>query len=65
MTSQIQELVKSETLAEARDQLARASGELAHLDERVRQLVRERPVATLLGAALVGHLIGRLVAATR
>lgn len=65
MTSQIQELVKSETLSEAREQLARASGQLAHLDERVRELVRERPVATLLGAAFAGLLIGRLVAATR
>jgi ElaB/YqjD/DUF883 family membrane-anchored ribosome-binding protein len=65
MASQLQELVKSETWSEAREQLARASGELTHLDKRVRELVRERPIATLLAAALVGHLIGRLVAATR
>jgi len=65
MASQIQELVKSETWSEAREQLSRASGELTHLDKRVRKLVRERPVATLLAAAFVGHLIGRLVAATR
>jgi ElaB/YqjD/DUF883 family membrane-anchored ribosome-binding protein len=66
MASQIQDLVKSETLAHAREQISRASGELEHLDKRVRELVRERPVATLLAAAFVGHLIGRLVAsATR
>jgi ElaB/YqjD/DUF883 family membrane-anchored ribosome-binding protein len=66
MASQIKELVKSETLANAREQIARASGELEHLDKRVRELVRERPVTTLLAAAFVGHLIGRLVSsATR
>ena len=65
MASQIQELVKSETWQDAREQLSRASGELAHLDKRVRELMRERPIPMLLGAALVGHLIGRLVAATR
>jgi hypothetical protein len=66
MATQIQDLVKSETLANAREQLSRASGELEHLDKRVRELVRERPVATLLAAAFVGHLVGRLFsAATR
>lgn len=66
MATQIQDLVKSETISQAREQLARASGELEHLDQRVRELVRERPVATLLAAAFVGHLIGRLVSsATR
>jgi ElaB/YqjD/DUF883 family membrane-anchored ribosome-binding protein len=66
MTSQIQDLVKSETLSNAREQIARASGELEHLDQRVRKLVRERPVTSLLAAAFVGHLVGRLVSsATR
>lgn len=66
MASQIQDLAKSETLANAREQISRASGELEHLDKRVRELVRERPITTLLAAAFVGHLIGRLVSsATR
>jgi hypothetical protein len=60
MSSQIQDLVKSETVSQAREKLARASGELENLDQRVRALVRERPVATLLAAAFAGHLIGRL-----
>jgi len=60
MATQIQDLVKSETISQAREQLARATGELEHLDERVRELVRERPIATLLAAAFVGHLVGRL-----
>jgi len=60
MATQIQDLVKSETISQAREQLARATGELENLDERVRELVRERPIATLLAAAFVGHLVGRL-----
>lgn len=66
MATQIQDLVKSETVAQARDKIARASGELEHLDEQVRAFVRERPVTSLLAAAFVGHLIGRVFsAATR
>lgn len=65
MTTQLQDLVKPENLREAREQLARVSGELEHVDRRVRALIKERPVATLLGAAFVGHLLGRLVAARR
>jgi ElaB/YqjD/DUF883 family membrane-anchored ribosome-binding protein len=66
MASQIQDLVQSDTLERARDKIARASGELEQLDVRVREFVRERPVTSLLAAAFVGHLIGRLVSsATR
>lgn len=65
MTSQIQDLVKSEKLADAREQLSRVSHELEHVDRRARELIREHPVAALLTAAFVGHLVGRLVAATR
>jgi ElaB/YqjD/DUF883 family membrane-anchored ribosome-binding protein len=66
MASQIQDLVNSETVAQARDKLAQASGELEHLDQQVREFVRERPVTSLIAAAFVGHLIGRLVSsATR
>ena len=66
MTSQIQDLVNSDTLDRARDKISQASGELEHLDVRVREFVRERPVASLLAAAFVGHLVGRLFsAATR
>jgi ElaB/YqjD/DUF883 family membrane-anchored ribosome-binding protein len=66
MTSQIQDLVHSETLDRARDKLSKAGGELEQLDVRVREFVRERPVTSLLAAAFVGHLIGRLVSsATR
>jgi ElaB/YqjD/DUF883 family membrane-anchored ribosome-binding protein len=66
MASQIQDLVQSDTLERSRDKIARASGELEQLDVRVREFVRERPVTSLLAAAFVGHLIGRLVSsATR
>jgi ElaB/YqjD/DUF883 family membrane-anchored ribosome-binding protein len=66
MTSQIQDLVHSEPVERARDKISRASGELEQLDVRVREFVRERPVTSLLAAAFVGHLIGRLVSsATR
>jgi len=61
MASQIQDLVSSETVASAREQLARASGELEHWDKQVREFVLERPVTSLLAAAFVGHLFGRLV----
>jgi ElaB/YqjD/DUF883 family membrane-anchored ribosome-binding protein len=61
MTTHIQDLVKPEKLEEAREQLARASDQLEQVDQKVRQLVRERPVAMLLAAAFAGHLIGRLV----
>lgn len=60
MATQIQELVNSETVAQARDQLVRVNDELQHWDQQVRQLVRERPIASLLAAAFVGHLVGRL-----
>ena len=63
MATQIQDLAKSETVEKARDQIARASGELEHLDQQVRAFVRERPVASLLAAAFVGHLIGRVFSA--
>lgn len=65
MTTQLQDLVKPENLRQAREKLTRVGGELEHVDRRVRALIQERPVATLLGAACVGLLIGRLVAATR
>jgi hypothetical protein len=35
---------------------------LGELDGRVRVLVREHPVATLLGALTAGYFIGRLIA---
>jgi ElaB/YqjD/DUF883 family membrane-anchored ribosome-binding protein len=65
MATQLQDLVKPENLKHAREQLTRVSGELEHVDRRVRAFVQERPIAALLGAAFVGHLIGRLVAAGR
>ncbi|HKP61212.1 MAG TPA: hypothetical protein VJV78_30995 [Polyangiales bacterium] len=65
MATELQELVKPEKIKQAREQLARVGGELEHVDRRLRALIQERPVVTLLGAALVGHLIGRLVAAGR
>jgi hypothetical protein len=65
METELQELVKPEKIKQAREQLARVGGELEQVDRRLRALIQERPVATLLGAALVGHLIGRLVAAGR
>jgi len=58
-------LVKPKNLKRAREQLTRVSGELEQVDRRVRALIQERPIATLLGAAFVGHLIGRLVARGR
>lgn len=61
MASQIQDLVNSETVAQARDQLVRASSELEHWDQQVREFVRERPVTSLLAAAFVGHLLGRVI----
>jgi ElaB/YqjD/DUF883 family membrane-anchored ribosome-binding protein len=61
MTTHIQDLVKPETLKEAREQLTRVSDQLEQVDQQVRKLVRERPVAMLLAAAFAGHLIGRLV----
>jgi len=35
---------------------------LEELDTRVRLLVREHPVATLIGALTAGYFIGRLIA---
>jgi ElaB/YqjD/DUF883 family membrane-anchored ribosome-binding protein len=61
MTTHIQDLVKPETLKDAREQLTRVNDQLEQVDQRVRQLVRERPVAMLLAAAFAGHLIGRLI----
>jgi hypothetical protein len=65
MTTELQDFVKPENLRHAREQLTRVSGELEQVDRRVRALIQERPIAMLLGAAFVGHLIGRLVAARR
>jgi hypothetical protein len=65
MAPELQELIKPENLKHAREKLAHVGGELEQVDRRLRALIQERPVATLLGAALVGHLIGRLVAAGR
>jgi len=61
MTTQIQDVMKSEKLEEAREQLARVNDQLEQVDQRVRKLVKERPVVMLLAAAFAGHLIGRLV----
>jgi hypothetical protein len=65
MTTQLQDLVKPERLQQAREQLTRVGGELERVDRRVRAFIQERPIPALLGAALLGHLIGRLVAARR
>lgn len=62
MATQIQDLVKPENWAEAREQLTRVNEQLEQVDQRVRQLVRERPIAMLLAAAFAGHLLGRLLA---
>lgn len=39
----------------------RAKQVMARADERVRALVAEHPVGTLLGAAAIGYLLGRLL----
>lgn len=62
MTTPIQDFVKSENLTEVREQLTRVHDQLEQVDHRVRQLVRERPLVTLLAAAFAGHLLGRLLA---
>jgi len=46
--------------AEAQLQVARDA--LDDLDRRARRLVRERPVACLLGAVALGFLVGRIAA---
>ena len=58
MTSRIQHIVKRD----ARDQLEQITAGVGDLDKRIRELVRQRPLGTLLAAAFVGHVIGRLVA---
>lgn len=65
MGTHIQDIVKPENIQQAREQLARVGNELEHVDRRVREFVQERPIASLLAAAFVGHLIGRVVAARR
>jgi len=62
MANRTETMTKSEALHEARDRLAQANEQLGDLDRRIRRAVREQPVLTLLGAALVGHLVGRLFA---
>jgi ElaB/YqjD/DUF883 family membrane-anchored ribosome-binding protein len=41
--------------------VARVAGEVRRTDEKVVSLMRERPIATLCAAAVVGYLIGRIV----
>ncbi|HKU40374.1 MAG TPA: hypothetical protein VJR89_19570 [Polyangiales bacterium] len=65
MATHLQDIVNSENIEHAREQLAKVSGELEHVDRRVRAFVQERPIMSLLAAAFVGHLLGRVVAATR
>jgi ElaB/YqjD/DUF883 family membrane-anchored ribosome-binding protein len=61
MTTHIQDIVKPETWNDAPEKLSQANEQLEQVDQRVRQLVRDYPIGMLLGAAFVGHLIGRLV----
>ena len=62
MTSRVQRIANSDALDQAREQLTQLGTQLEDVDRRVRQLVRERPVATLIAAAFAGHILGRLVA---
>ena len=62
MTSRVQRIANSDALDQAREQITQLGAQLEDVDQRVRQLVRERPVATLIGAALLGHVVGRLIA---
>jgi hypothetical protein len=62
MTSRIQRIAKSDALDQAREQFTQLGAQLEDVDKRVRELVRERPLSTLLAAAFVGHVMGRLVA---
>lgn len=62
MANRMDTIVKSDALHEASERLTQANAQLGELDRRIRRAVREQPVLTLLGAALVGHLVGRLFA---
>jgi len=48
--------------AAVEDNLAPMRERLSDLDERVRGVVREHPVATLLTALTAGYFVGRLIA---
>jgi ElaB/YqjD/DUF883 family membrane-anchored ribosome-binding protein len=62
MATRLDRLVKLDTLTEARDKVLAANQQLATIDKQIRTFVREQPVAALLAAAFVGHLVGRLFA---
>jgi ElaB/YqjD/DUF883 family membrane-anchored ribosome-binding protein len=62
MTSRVQRIATSDALDQAREQLTQLGTQLEDVDRRVRQLVKERPLGTLIAAALLGHVVGRLVA---
>jgi ElaB/YqjD/DUF883 family membrane-anchored ribosome-binding protein len=62
MANRIDTIVKSEALQDAKDRLAQANEQLGDLDQKVRRFVRDQPVIALLGAAFVGHMIGRMFA---
>jgi ElaB/YqjD/DUF883 family membrane-anchored ribosome-binding protein len=42
-------------------QLSRMREGLAEMDQRTRSLVREHPIATVLGAVAIGYVVGRLL----
>lgn len=42
-------------------QISRIREGLAELDQRTRSLVREHPVASVLGAVAVGYVVGRVL----
>jgi hypothetical protein len=56
---QMREAVR-EAVDSAQSSVAQARSELHELDQQARHLVRERPLAALLGAVLVGFFVGRI-----
>ena len=49
-------------VADQDEVLARVEDAMARADEQVRRLVADHPVVTLVGAAAIGYLVGRLLA---
>jgi hypothetical protein len=49
-------------MEEAEAKLAQMRSVLADMDERVRSVVVDHPVLTLIGAISMGYVVGRLIA---